>query len=151
MWVCEGPALLWHRFWRHNLYSRAPLPGARRAWDFTGNRSILPKDTGPFCSSSASPCLASSSSLSHILHFHCGFSWEHFLNESPALEPSSQDLLQRPSHRMPLNHQPGPRICSAPSLSKSRSHSLKERRQTFFSHLSPAACTHHGLRLVPSF
>lgn len=155
MWVCEGPALLWHRFWRHNLYSRAPLPGARRAWDFTGNRSILPKDTGPFCSSSCLakqvPCLASSSSLSHIFHFHCGFSWEHFLNESPALEPSSQDLLQRPSHRMPLNHQPGPRICSAPSLSKSRSHSLKERRQTFFSHLSPAACTHHGLRLVPSF
>lgn len=103
MWVCEGPALLWHRLGRHNLYSRAPLLGARRAWDFTGNHSILSKDTGPLGSSSASPCLASSSFLSHIFRFHRGFSWEHFLNESPALEPSSQDLLQRPSHRMPLN------------------------------------------------
>lgn len=103
MWVCEGPALLWHRLWRHNLYSRAPFWGARGAWDFTGNHSILPKDAGPLGSSSASSCLASSSFLFHIFHFHCGFSWEHFLNESPALEPSSQDLLQRPSHRIPLN------------------------------------------------
>lgn len=148
MWVCEGPALLWHRCWRHNLYSRAPFLGARGAWDFTGNHSTLPKDTGPLGSRSASPGLASSSSLSHIFHFHCGFSWEHFLNESPALEPSSQDLLQRPSHRIPLNllTTSGPRICSALSLSKSCSHSLKERRQTFFSHLSPAACTHHAPR-----
>lgn len=48
----------------------------------------------------------------------------------------------------------GPRICSVLSLSKSCSHSLKERRQTF----SPLSCclyaprtTHHGLRLVPNF
>lgn len=66
------------------------------------------------------------------------------------LKPSSQDLLQRPSHRIPLNHQPGPCFCSAPSLSKNCSHSPGKQRQTSLSHLLPAACAHHGLRLVPN-
>lgn len=140
MWVREGPALLWHRLWRHNLHARAPFLGARGAWDLAGNHCILPEDAGPLGSRSASPCLSSSPSLSHIFHFHCGFSWEHFLNESPALEPSSQDLLQRPSHRIPLNHQPEPCFCSAPSLSKSCSHSPGKQRQIPFLTSSRCLC-----------
>lgn len=62
-----GPCSPGHRCWRHNLYSRAPS-GSKRSLGLHGNLPTLPKD-GPLGSRSALG-LASSSSLSHIFHFH---------------------------------------------------------------------------------